>query len=126
MTDTVRLNYIDRKVYTRFHFDNATKTWWVGDSKNEKIFCKHSLRDALDVAFDYSTGHIAHWSDLMQSESCCENFKNDEKRVSFLNAAIFNHIYFDELTSQWIIGDKDSNIPVSINSNIRLAIDKLI
>jgi hypothetical protein len=120
--DTLRLNSLEKRVYTRLTFDNALKTWFVGDEKDERIFCKHDLRRALDQAFDYSTGGTATKDELGNSI----DIPFDEQRLNFLNKAIFNYIWLDKLTNQWIIGDKESHTPVSVDFSLRKAIDRLI
>ncbi len=122
MTDSTRLNYLDKKIYTVLTFDNATKTWYFGDEDNNRIFSDIKLRRVIDKAADYTMVGV-----VKKDEYGLEiNDSSDYTRLSFLNNAFFNLIKFDKMSGQWMIGDRDTNIAVSINFQLRKAVDKLL
>lgn len=121
MNDTRRINYLEKKVYDRLYYDNSLKLWFIGNQDNEKIFCDRKIREAIDKSADYNSSNIL-FLDRSQKEIC---YARDTLRLNFLDKAIFNFIYFDSLTNQWIVGDKNSNVPISIDFEFRKCIDKL-
>jgi hypothetical protein len=131
LTKKRRISYI--------YYDRS-KIWSAGDKKgelgssNNLINCLAKILPIYDSGpFFYSEDDLyidildenGELCDFKETSAGIENSK-DFARINFLNQGIFNYVWLDSVTNNWIIGDFETKTPASYGQDIRAVIDNLI
>lgn len=129
-----------KKSKITYMYRDRSKIWSAGDkrgelgSSNNLINCLAKILPIYDSgSFFYSEKEL--YEDLFDENNRICDFRetpagiensNDFARMNFLNQGIFNYVWLDSVTNNWIIGDFETKTPASYGQDIRAVIDNLI